>query len=120
MGAFGSAAVTVFGVIWTFFVMSAGVPGFALFGVVFVIMGIVMTVYNIKNATTKNRYSAFDITDSAEEPDPLNELFSEKQADQASETPDQNSGKAEFCPYCGAEAEPEFTYCSKCGRKLPD
>ena len=24
-----------------------------------------------------------------------------------------------FCPYCGAAALPEFTYCNSCGRKLP-
>jgi hypothetical protein len=121
IGAFGSAAVTVFGIIWTFFVMSMGAPVFfALFGVVFVVMGIVMTVYNFKNATSKNRYSAFDITDGAEEPDPLNELFSEKQTGETAEMPDRDSGKATFCPYCGAEAEADFTYCSKCGKKLPD
>ncbi len=121
MGAFGSAAVTVFGIIWTFFVMSAGAPGFfALFGIIFVVMGIAMTAYNFKNATSKERYSAFDITDGEEEPDPLNELFSEKQAGKASEAPNHDSGETAFCPYCGAEAEADFTYCAKCGKRLPD
>ena len=48
---------------------------FPLFGVVFIIMGIVQAVYHFKNATSKNRYSAFDITDAHEETDPLNERF---------------------------------------------
>jgi len=24
-----------------------------------------------------------------------------------------------FCPYCGAQVLPDFTYCNSCGRKLP-
>lgn len=125
MGAFGSAAVTVFGIIWTMMAMSMGAPiFFALFGVVFVVMGIVQTVYNFKNATGKERFSAFDITDSSEEPDPLNEYFTGKK--EASEEVDRNrntdvdsqeNAKA-FCPYCGAEAEEDYQYCAKCGRKL--
>jgi hypothetical protein len=125
MGAFGSAAVTVFGVIWTISAMSMGAPSFfALFGLIFIIMGIAQTVYNFKNATSKNRYSAFDITDGAEEPDPLNAHFAGLQTGDASE----DAGKekeleataAAFCPYCGAEVEADFTYCTKCGKKLPE
>jgi hypothetical protein len=120
MGAFGSAAVTVFGIIWTVSAMSMGAPFFfALFGIIFVVMGIVQTAYNFKNATSKNRYSAFDITDGSEEPDPLNELFSEKQTGNAAETPERDPDKAAFCPYCGAEVEEGYTYCAKCGKKLP-
>ena len=32
-------------------------------------------VYNLKNATSKDRFSTFDITDESEESDPLNETF---------------------------------------------
>lgn len=121
MGAFGSAAATVFGIIWTISAMSMGAPFFfAMFGLIFVVMGIAQTVYNFKNATSKNRYSAFDITDGTEEPDPLNKIFAEAQSDDASEAAESDAAPAAFCPYCGAEVEADFTYCKKCGKKLPD
>ena len=76
MGAVGSLFAAVFGVIWTIAAASMGAPVFfCLFGVVFVILGIVQAIYNFKNATGENRYSAFDIVDSAEEPDPLDRHF---------------------------------------------
>lgn len=123
MGAFGSAAVTVFGIIWTISAMSMGAPFFfALFGLIFVIMGIVQTVYNFKNATSKNRYSAFDITDGSEEPDPLSKIFTENESRTAGEATGRDGGTAAvaFCPYCGAEVEAGFAYCAKCGKKLPE
>lgn len=76
MGAMGSIVAAVFGLIWTGAAVSMGAPiFFPLFGVVFVIMGIVQAVYNFKNATSENRYSEFDIVDSQEEPDPLSQRF---------------------------------------------
>ena len=64
MGAMGSIVAAVFGLIWTGAAVSMGAPiFFPLFGVVFVIMGIVQAVYNFKNATSENRYSEFDIVD---------------------------------------------------------
>jgi len=132
MGAFGSAAAAVFGVIWTLSAMSMGAPGFfALFGIVFVALGAANAVYNFKNATGKTRFSAFDITDSNEEPDPLNEYFAERQTDElisepaASRDIDADIGAAgnaavvAFCPYCGAKAEPDYNFCAKCGKRLP-
>lgn len=126
MGAFGSAAVTVFGVFWTIMAMSMGAPiFFALFGIIFVVMGIAQTVYNFKNATGKERFSAFDITDSSEEPDPLNEFFAGKSTEtevsgRANNRSTSDIGGDAFCPYCGAEAETDYQYCAKCGKKLPD
>lgn len=130
MGAFGSAAVSVFGIIWTIMAMSMGAPVFfALFGIIFVVMGIAQTAYNFKNATGKERFSAFDITDSSEEPDPLNEFFTGNRteaenmgAEVSGRADNRNSVEKEadaFCPYCGAEAETDYQYCAKCGRKLP-
>lgn len=125
MGAFGSAAVTVFGILWTIMAMSMGAPiFFSFFGIIFVIMGIAQTVYNFKNATNKNRFSAFDITDSTEESDPLNEYFAGTNGETSGaiksvkDAPSDSEEKA-FCPYCGAEAEGDFHYCAKCGKKLP-
>jgi hypothetical protein len=138
MGAFGSAAAAVFGVFWTIMAVNMGAPiFFALFGVIFVVMGIVQAVYNYKNATGKERFSSFDITDDSEEPDPLNEYFGKKQMEHAGprvhrngaednrdgdtdiDTDAADAGVDAFCPYCGAETEKEYLYCTKCGKKLP-
>ena len=102
-----------FGILWTVLASQASAV-FALFGVLWTGIAIVMTVYNFKNATSKNRYSAFDITDSREEPDPLNERFGGDGYELS-----ENDGDSEFCPYCGAEVEGEYVYCNKCGKKLP-
>ena len=118
MGAFGSIIAVVFGVFWTVMAASMGAPiFFPIFGVLFIVIGIVQAVYNFKNATGKNRYSSFDIVDSAEEPDPWNERFGE-----TPEAPGEHAqpGGARYCPYCGAETGAGFEYCAKCGRKLPD
>ncbi|MEL7571333.1 MAG: zinc ribbon domain-containing protein [Eubacteriaceae bacterium] len=129
MGALGSVAAAIFGVFWTIGAASMGAPGFFVaFGFVFVLLGIVQAVYNFKNATGENRFSEFDITDGTEEPDPLNEFFSKEgyTADSRDNTNGSKTtmsqmdlGEKIFCPYCGAEAEKDFTYCTKCGKKLP-
>lgn len=121
MGGFGSVFGIVFGIFWT--IMAAnmthgfGLVGviFPLFGVLFIIIGVVNAVYNFKNATGKNRYSAFDITDDTEEPDPLNERFGGS-AEQVQNMP--LSGDS-FCPYCGAPVQSDFAFCRKCGKQLP-
>ena len=129
MGVIVGIAVAVFGVLWTIGAASitTDMGGmfapdpfeqtmsaiFPLFGVVFVIIAIVGVVYNYKNATGKNRYSAYDIVDGNEEPDPLNERFGAE--------PQQHAGAEEsaFCPYCGAKIEGDYRYCNKCGKRLP-
>ena len=88
----------------------------ALFGVLFIILGIVQAVYHFKNATGENRYSSFDIVEDDEEPDPLNARF----GDVSQGGPAVGGGDFRFCPYCGAKLGSDFTYCGKCGRKLPD
>ena len=63
MGAIVSVILVIFGIGWTIMAVRAGAPVFfPIFGVLFVILGIVQAVYHFKNATGKNRYSAFDIT----------------------------------------------------------
>jgi hypothetical protein len=141
MSAFGSAAAAIFGVFWTMAAMSMGAPlFFALFGVIFVALGIGQTIYNYKNATSKNRYSAFDITDGKEEPDPLNQYFGGREENEPTESgasasteymgqsgqggataeqAPQNNSSTAFCPYCGASVDGEFSFCPKCGKKLP-
>lgn len=129
MGAIVGAAVVIFGILWTVGaanitseanMMFGGDPFtdtmstiFPLFGVVFVGVAVVGVIYNLKNATGKNRYSEFDIVDGDEEPDPLNQRFGE-----AGEEKDAKEGS--FCPYCGNKIEGDYVYCNRCGKRLPE
>lgn len=100
-----------FGIVWT--VLAAQASGiFALFGILWTGVAIVNTVYNFKNAKGKNRYSTFDIVDSEEEPDPLNERYGVRSE------PKPKDGK--FCPYCGTAIDSDYSFCPSCGRKLPE
>ena len=121
MGGFGSVFGIIFGIFWTVLAASMtqgfGPVGiiFPLFGVLFIIIGLCNAVYNFKNATGKNRYSEFDITDDTEEPDPLNRYFGDKPEN----TLDTHSSGSSFCPYCGAPVQSDFAFCRKCGKALP-
>jgi len=74
----GSIVVVIFGVFWTILAASLtssfpfGIVGiiFPLFGLVFIILGVVQAIYHYKNATSKDRYSIIDIVDSGEVWDP--------------------------------------------------
>jgi hypothetical protein len=81
MGAMAGIVQIVFGIFWTAIAFTIGQTApfpinlaFPLFGVLFVIIGIVSVAYNARNATAKNRFSDFDITSPQEESDPLNKL----------------------------------------------
>ena len=114
MNGIGSILAGLFGLVWTLLTLRAGVPFMSLFGVIFIIMAIVQAVYNFRNATGKDRYSAFDITDSGEESDPLNERFGQKAE------PGSGHPAARYCPYCGAPVEEQaYRFCPVCGEKLP-
>ena len=106
-----------FGVVWTV-IAGALFPLMAIFGILWTAIAASITVYNFKNATGKNRYSSYDIVDSHEEPDPLNERYgaTQTQSSNDSQKVDEDSN---FCPYCGTAVSPEFEYCNKCGKKLP-
>lgn len=120
MGGFGAVFGIVFGIFWTVLAASMtqgfGLVGiiFPMFGVLFIIIGVVNALYNFKNATGKNRYSEFDITDDTEEPDPLNQRFGGNPK-HTSDVPPTSS----FCPYCGAPVQRDFAFCRKCGKQLP-
>lgn len=119
MDAMGSVIAVIFGIFWTIMAASMGAPGFfPLFGVLFIIIGIVQAVYHFKNATSKHRYSAFDITEDGEEPDPLESRFG-TDSEASGATPFTDGG-LRFCPYCGTPLGDGFEFCGKCGRKLPD
>lgn len=127
MSGIGSILVGVFGVIWTIAAASMGAPWFfCLFGVAFVVVAIVQALYNLHNATGKNRFSSFDITDSCEEGDPLQQRFGGTPEDRHEgfsaddDEPKLGGGAAAgFCPYCGAPAESGYAYCRRCGKRLP-
>lgn len=123
MGAAGSIAVSVFGIFWTImaFTITRDAPFpiglfFPAFGILFVAIGIFQAFYHYKNATSKQRMSLFDITDSREESDPLNLRF-DQEAMTSVESQEESPPKA-FCPYCGEGVKPGFQYCPKCGKKL--
>ena len=63
MGGIAGIFAALFGIIWTVSAFSMGGVLFGLFGFVFVGAAVAMSIYNFKNATSKNRYSSFDITD---------------------------------------------------------
>ncbi|MBQ8752884.1 MAG: zinc ribbon domain-containing protein [Clostridia bacterium] len=113
MGGIAGIFMIGFGILWTV-ITAQGSGIFALFGVLWTGIAVVMTVYNFRNATGKNRYSQFDITEGDEEPDPLNERFGEsREPEKAGEESD-----SRFCPYCGTPVHKDFSYCNSCGKKL--
>lgn len=121
MGGFGAVFGIVFGIFWTVLAANMthgfGLVGviFPLFGVLFILIGVFNAVYHFKNATGKNRYSTFDITDDTEETDPLNERFGRPTGPKTSSP---RSGSS-FCPYCGAPVQGDFAFCRKCGKQIP-
>nr|WP_315021485.1 zinc ribbon domain-containing protein [uncultured Aminipila sp.] len=125
MGGFGSIAAGIFGVFWTVCAVSMMAPWyFAIFGVIFVCIAIVQAIYNFKNATSKNRFSEFDIVDESEETDPMQEYIDRQSNPNSKQGTDINKPAtiegAAFCPYCGTKVSPDFEFCSKCGKKLPN
>lgn len=90
---------------------------FPLFGVIFIIIAVASAIYNFKNATSKHRYSEFDITDSGEEPDPLNQRFGEEKPAPESSIQDH---ERRFCPYCGSRTDKDHRFCGSCGKKLDE
>ena len=111
MGAVGSICAVVFGLIWTAMASQISLV-FSLFGVVFVILGIVQFIYNLHNARSDNRFSEFEITEDGEEHDPLDR----KHGMSSTSTP--REGAVHYCPYCGKELKEDYNYCPQCGRKL--
>ncbi len=114
MGGIMSIIVGLFGVFWTILAASAGGGMFALFGIIFIAVAVFNAIYNFKNATSKNRYSEYDITEGNEEIDPFNERFGNQNNNSNKKT-----SESKFCPYCGVSVSAEYEYCNNCGKKLP-
>lgn len=126
IGAVGSVIAFVFGIFWTMLAYSmtrnflfGGVASiFPLFGLLFIIAGIFQAVYHFSNATRPDRFSAFDISDDREEPDPLNRRFSSNTSAPAEAQQSPRRLPGDYCPYCGAKLEGDFDYCPKCGKDV--
>lgn len=125
VGGITSICMALFGLFWTFGAGSIGGPFFALFGLVFIAIAVTQAVYNFKNATGKNRYSEYDITDGNEEVDPLNERFGNQtnyyndyQREEGNAF-SENEEDTAYCPYCGTIIGSDFQYCHECGKKMP-
>ncbi len=114
MGGIMGIAGALFGVFWTVMAIAGGAWFMAPFGLIFIGVAVVQAIYNFKNATGKNRYSQYDITDENEELDPWDEKFGEKR-----QTEIRSAGMSRFCPYCGTKVESDFEFCNSCGKKLP-
>ncbi|NLY19873.1 MAG: zinc-ribbon domain-containing protein [Tissierellia bacterium] len=119
MGLAGSVIAIVFGVFWTMmaFEMTSnhGMGGFRsmsifpIFGVVFIIVGIVQAIYHYKNSYGKDedRYSIIDIVEVKED---------EKQETvNTSKTVDKDYI---YCYECGAKIGREYKFCPECGKDL--
>ena len=118
----------VFGIFWTIlaFSITGGMRSaggmfsivsliFPLFGVCFVVLGIVQAVYHYKNANGEERASLFDIMEDGEEGDPYDPRRKEQKNEQEQT---QETGKS-YCPYCGKKLEDSgFRYCPHCGKTL--
>ena len=63
----------------------------------------------------------FDLTDSDEEADPLNEYFGKKKNRETSRNDTDyavQTGTGNFCPYCGVKLEADYVFCKQCGKKI--
>ncbi|HOB19399.1 MAG TPA: zinc-ribbon domain-containing protein [Candidatus Atribacteria bacterium] len=132
MNFIASIGVIIFGVIWTIFAAFIGgaIGGigllFPLFGLVFICMGIAQAKYHYTNATGKDRYSLFDITEPHEEGDPSDNWIRDAgpqdfAGDEAHRSArGRGDGKADYyyCPYCGTRLEESFAFCPKCGKSV--
>lgn len=120
MGGVTGIFAGLFGVFWTIMAVSMGAAFMAPFGILFMIIAVISAVYNFKNATGKNRYSAFDIVDHNEEIDPLNERYGNiRYSRDYSDAGSSQTSSNLFCPYCGNKVSGDFEFCNKCGKKLP-
>lgn len=125
MAFIGSIISVVFGIFWTIiaFSMTAdapfGVVGiiFPLFGILFIVYGIAHAAYNYKNATGKDRFSVFDITDSTEEGD-LADRWIRNEGKEDKNRQEFSGAGIKYCPYCGASQKSDYKYCPECGRAL--
>ena len=116
MGGFAGIVAAVFGVIWILIAGSIGAPPIIrLFGGLFVILAIGSSIYNLINATRRDRMSTFDITTGSEEQDPLTRLIRNSETNGSAGT---RKYPGKFCPFCGVEVHEDFDFCPTCGKDI--
>lgn len=127
---FGIVAIG-FGVFWTVLAASmtegTGIFGviFPLFGVAFIVLGVIRTLYAAQNTFGQNRYSEYDITDDGEEPDPFDprnahreDMYRDTASRPAPHDEQPSAPEGGFCPYCGAPLQADYQFCRRCGKKV--
>jgi hypothetical protein len=93
-GALAGIGAVLFGILWTIlaFSITRNAPFplvgtiFPLFGVIFVLVGIGRVIYDLRNATGRDRNSVVDVVPEAQERDPLSLRFGRQQQDQSDDT----------------------------------
>lgn len=132
MGGVGGLMVAVFGVFWTGMAVSIGAPWFfVVFGAIFVGLALFGGIGSLYNATARNRFSEYDITDHGEETDPIAHVLGHDDSSSArprrsgpERDPATSRGAAPrrfeggFCPYCGAAVQDDFAFCPACGKDI--
>lgn len=111
-----SLVVAGVGVFWTIGAMSVGAPWFFTgFGVMFVVMALCGAGANFYNATSRQRFSTFDVMRHDHEPDPLDDFVADPHRRDPI-VPRSSTGR--FCPQCGEPAASDFRFCPGCGSEL--
>lgn len=118
LGMVGAIGAVLFGIFWCIMAGSMGAWFMIPFGLIFIGMAAYNALYHRHNAKEENRYSIVDIVDEAEEPDPLNKIYAQKA--QGKTGAKANGTSVAYCSYCGSAVNPDFDFCPKCGKQLPD
>lgn len=118
MGMVGGIAAALFGIFWCIAAGSMGAWFMIPFGLIFIGVAVYNVLYNYHNVTSEDRYSIVDIVEEDEETDPLNEKYGKKiSGNQA--TREEKGTSIAYCPYCGTSVDSEYSFCPRCGKKLP-
>lgn len=113
-GAIGGIAAALFGVFWMITASSMGAPPiFVAFGVIFILAALGGAAYNFYNATSKNRFSHFDITGPGEEVGPLESRHRKRPS-----APAPTGKKPAYCSDCGTKLQASYEFCPNCGKDV--
>ncbi|WP_400260445.1 zinc ribbon domain-containing protein [Candidatus Methanomassiliicoccus intestinalis] len=108
-----SLVAIIFGFVWMGVASSIGAGFFAIFGIVFILLGIISALWHLKNATSSKRFSIYEITDD-ENPSAVKYPFDNDPA----ERPNSALHKA-YCPWCGGALEnKQYVFCPLCGKRI--
>ena len=97
-----SMIMAAMGVVWTLMALQAQ-PSTAIFGILWTVIIIGNTIYMYKHGTPSTGFSLTNLTGGGS---------SHREAKKEQEG-------SRYCPYCGAEAEENYEFCNRCGKKLP-